>query len=109
MRYDPKVRTSTQAIAEKVLITMSRNRMEERVTDAPKLHDKEKAWIPWTPETVMVALQLWDSTVSLAKVNEILDVLVTSGLIIRRDALLSHRELTSLGRAEAERLGSKSS
>jgi hypothetical protein len=109
MKYDPKVRTSTQAIAERVLITMSRNRMEEEVTDTAKLRDKEKAWIPWTPEILMVALQLWDSTVSLAKVNEILDVLVTSGLIIRRDALLSHHELTSLGRAEAERLGSKSS
>ena len=87
MKYDPKVRTSTQAIAEKVLITMSRNRIDERVTDAPKPRDKEKAWIPSTPETLMVVLRLWDSTISLAKVNEILDVLVTSGLIIRRDAL----------------------
>ena len=109
MKYDPNVRTSTQAIAERVLITMSRNRLEEGVTDTAKLRDKERAWIPWTPETLMVALQLWEPTVSLAKVNEILDVLVTSGLIIRRDALLSHHELTSLGRAEAERLGSKSS
>jgi hypothetical protein len=107
--YDPKVRTSTQAIAEKVLTTMSQNRMEEsfEITDAPKLH-QEKAWIPWTPETLLIVLQLWDSTISLPKVNVALDVLVTSGLIIRRDALLTHHELTTLGRAEAVRLGSKS-
>jgi hypothetical protein len=111
MKYDPKVRTSRQAIAEKVLITMSHNRMEEsfEITDAPKLRDQEKAWIPWTPETLVIVLRLWDSTISLSEVNEVLDVLVTSGLIIRRDASLSHHELTIPGRAEAERLGSKSS
>jgi hypothetical protein len=111
MMYDPKVRTRTQAIAEKVLTTMSQNRMEEsfEITDAPKLRDQEKTWIPWTPETLLIVLQLWDSTISLPKVNEVLDVLVTSGLIIRRDALLTHHELTTLGRAETVRLGSKSS
>jgi hypothetical protein len=107
MTYDSKVRTNTQAIAEKVLITMSHNRMGEilKITDAPNLRDKERLWIPWTPETLVIALQLWDSTISLSKVNEILEVLVTSRLIIRRDALLTHHELTSSGRAETVRLG----
>jgi hypothetical protein len=111
MKYDPNVRTSTQVLAEKVLITMSRNCIEEglQITDTQKLRNKEKAWIDWTPETLMIVLQLWDSTISLPKLNEVLDVLVASGLIIRRDALLRHRELTTSGRAEVERLGSKSS
>ena len=110
MMYDPEVRTSTQAIAEKVLTTMSQNRMEEsfEITDSPKLRDQEKAWIPWTPETLVIVLQLWDSTTSLPQLNESLDVLAASGLIVQRDALLTHHELTTLGRAEAVRLGSKS-
>jgi hypothetical protein len=41
---------------------------------------------------------------SLPKLNEALDVLAASGLIVWRDALLSHRELTTSGRSEAERL-----
>jgi len=111
MKYDPKVRTSTQVLAEKVLITMSHNCIEEgfQITDTQKLRNKEKAWIAWTPETLMIVLQLWDSTTSLPKLDEVLDVLVASGLIVRRDALLSHRELTTSGRAEVERLGSSSS
>jgi hypothetical protein len=80
--------------------TRARIREDEsfEITDAAKPRDKEKAWIPWPP-----------GTLSLPKVNEVLDVLMTSGLIIRRDPLLSHRELTYVGRAEAERLSSKSS
>ena len=111
MKYDPKVRTSTQAIGEKVLITVSHNYMEEafQITDTQKLRNKKATWIPWTPETLMIVLQSWDSTTSLPKLNEVLHVLAASGLIVRRDALLSHRELTTSVRAEAERLGSKSS
>jgi hypothetical protein len=105
MKYDPKVRTNTQVLAEKVLITMSHNCIEEgpQITDTQK-RNKEKAWIAWTPETLMIVLRLWDSTTSVPKLNEVLDVLVASGLIIRRDALLSHRELTTAGRAETGRL-----
>ena len=105
--YDPKLHTGTQAIAEKVLITMSHNHMwgSCEIADMPDLRDEERRWIPWTPETLVFALQLWDSTISLSKVNEILEVLVTSRLIIRRDALLTHHELTSSGRAETVRLG----
>jgi hypothetical protein len=87
---------------------MSHNYMEEdsQITDTQKLRNKKTAWIPWTPETLMIVLRLWDSTTSLPQLNEVLDVLAASGLIVRRDALLSHRELTTSGRAEAERLGS---
>jgi hypothetical protein len=111
MNYDLKVHTSTQAIAEKVLITMSHNCMGKsfEIADQPKLRDEEKAWIPWTPETLMIVLQLWDSSTSRPKLNEVFDVLVAAGLIIQRDDPPSHHELTRTGRAEAERLGSKSS
>jgi hypothetical protein len=108
MKYDPKVRTSTQVLAEKVLITMSHNGMEcFQITDTQKLRNKRKTWIPWTLETLMIVLQSWDPTTSLPKLNEVFDVLTASGLIIRRDALLTHRELTTAGRAEAERLGAR--
>ena len=111
MKYDPHVRTSTQVLAEKVLIAMSHNWMEKsfEFTDEQKLRKKEVPWIPWTPETLLIVLRLWDSTTSLPKLNEVFDVLAACGLIVRRDALLSHRELTTSGRAEAARLGSESS
>ena len=110
MTYDSKVHTRTQAIAEKVLLTMAHNHMwgNFEIADIPNLRDEEKRWIPWTPETLVFALQLWDSTISLPKVNEVLELPATSGLIIQRDALLTHHELTTLGRAETVRLGSKS-
>jgi hypothetical protein len=43
MKYDPEVRTSTQSIAEKVLITMSHNYVEEgfQITDTQKLRNKK--------------------------------------------------------------------
>jgi hypothetical protein len=107
MAYDSKVRTSTQAMAEKVLLMMSHNRMEEsfETTESPMLRDEERPWIPWTPETLMIVLQLWDSSTSRPKLNEVFDVLVASGLIIQRDDPPIHHELTTTGRAEAERLG----
>jgi hypothetical protein len=105
--YDPKVHTSTQAIAEKVLITMSQNRMPKslEIANLSKLRDEEIPWIPWTTETLLIVLQLWDSHTSLPKLNEVCDVLVASGLIIQRDDPPSHHELTTTGRAEVERLG----
>lgn len=105
--YDPKLHTSTQAIAEKVLITMSHNRMPKslEIADLSKLREEEKPWIPWTTETLMIVLQLWDSHTSLPKLNEVCDVLVASGLIIQRDDPPSHHELTTKGRAEVARLG----
>jgi hypothetical protein len=107
--YDPKVHTSTQAIAEKVLISMSPNRMREslEIADPSKPRDKEKPWIAWTSETLVIVLQLWDSHTSLPKLNEVCDVLVASGLIIQRGDPLSHHELIRTGRAEAERLGNQ--
>jgi hypothetical protein len=98
---------STKLIAEKLLVTMSRNSIPEsfEATNPPRLHD-ERPWIPWTPETLMGVLQSWDPTISLLKLTEVLDVLEASGLIIRRDAPLNYYELTNSGRAEAERLGS---
>jgi hypothetical protein len=58
MKYDPKVRTSTQVLAERVLITMSHNGMEGfQIADTQKLRNKKKTWIPWTPETLMIVLQ----------------------------------------------------
>ena len=106
MAYDSKVRTSTQAIAEKVLTTMSHNRMEEsfEASNRPKLRDEEKPWIPWTTETLMIVLQSWDSSTSIPKLNEAFDILVASGLIIQRNNPPIHHELTTTGRAEAERL-----
>ncbi len=105
--YDPKVHTSTQAIAEKVLITMSHNHMGEslEIADPLKLRYEQKPWIPWTSETLMIVLQLWDSHTSLLKLNGVLDVLVASGLIIQRYDPPIHHELTTTGRAEVERLG----
>jgi hypothetical protein len=105
--YDPKVHTSTQAIAEKVLITMSHNRMGESLefSDRSMLRNEEKPWIPWTTETLMIVLKLWDSHTSLLKLNGVLDVLMASGLIIQRDDSPSHHELTTTGRAEVKRLG----
>ena len=105
--YDPKVHTSTQAIAEKVLITMSHNRMPRslEIANLSKLRDEEIPWIPWTTETLLIVLQLWDSHTSLPKLNEVCDVLVASGLIIQRDDPPSHHELTTTGRAEVKRLG----
>lgn len=110
MKFDPTVRTHTQAIAEKVLRTMSHNRMGDSLdfADTPKLREEERPWIPWTTETLMIALLVWDSTISLPKVNEVLDALVASGLIIQRDDPPSHHELTCLGRVEAVRLGKSS-
>lgn len=105
--YDSKVHTSTQAIAEKVLITMSQNRMPKslEIANLSKLRDEEIPWIPWTTETLLIVLQSWDSQTSLPKLNEVCDVLVASGLIIKRDDPPSHHELTTTGRAEVERLG----
>ena len=107
MTYDSKVHTRTQAIAEKVLLTMAHNHMwgSCEIADIPDLRDEERRWIPWTPETLVFALQLWDSAISLPKVNEVLELLATSGLIIRRYDPPIHHELTTTGRVEAERLG----
>jgi hypothetical protein len=104
--YDSKVHMSTQAIAERVLITMSRNRMgDKEPTGTSKLRAEEKPWVPWTTEALMIVLRLWDSHTSLPNLNGVLDVLMASGLIIQRDDPPSHHELTTAGRAEVERLG----
>jgi hypothetical protein len=110
MKYNPELRTSMQAAAETVLLTMSHNCKPESfaIADEAKLRDEEKPWIPWTPENLVRVLHHSDSSISLPNVTEALDVLASSGLIIRRDSEASHRELTTLGRKEAERLGEPS-
>src|ERR1017187_6772604 len=89
-KYDRRSSTSKQAIAEKILITMSHNRTEEgfEIIDAPEPRHKEIIQIPWTAETLMNSLQLWDATISLQKINDVLDGLVSCGYVIRRKGMV---------------------
>ena len=88
---------------------MYRNHMEEsfEIIDAPRPHDKEKIQIPWTAEILMNELKRWNPTLSLARVNEVLNVLVKSDLIKLQNGPLTQYELTLAGRTEAERLATK--
>jgi len=108
-KYNRGASTSLQATAQRVLQIMYRNHMEEsfEIIDAPRPHDKEKIQIPWTAETLMNELKRWDSTLSLARVNEVLNVLMNSDLIKRQDGPFTQYELTLAGRTEAERLANK--
>jgi hypothetical protein len=109
-RYDPRVRTAEQAIAERIItILLLENPPEEaiyEITSAPK--PKEVTMAAWTVEAIMNKLVGESTPPTLHMIKSILDGLVISGHVssgyITSGHVIQDYRLKPTGRTEADRL-----
>jgi hypothetical protein len=106
MTYDCKAKPTLLEIAEKVLEKIHSYRDETTigVFGIPQPpHDVDTAPDLWTDETLATELNKW-ADIQPSRMNEVLAVLMNSGLLTRRDLPLRNYELTAVGKIEVEQL-----